>query len=63
MNRNRLLIAVLAVIALGLLLLWQRQRLDQVQACVAQGGLWDGASSICKPDHNRILIQRDLQRG
>ena len=63
LNRNRLLIAALAVIALGALLLWQRQRLDQVQACVTQGGLWDGASSTCKPDPNRIIIQRDLQRS
>ena len=60
---NRLLIAAAAAIALVLLLLWQYHRLDQVQACIMQGGLWDGASSTCKPDPNRIIIQRDLQRG
>ena len=63
LNHNRLLVAALAVIVLGLLLLWQHKRLDQVQACIMQSGLWDGASSTCKPDPNRVLIQRDLQRG
>ena len=63
MSRNRIVLAAVALVVLATLLLWQRQRLNQVQACVAQGGIWDGSASVCKPDPNRILIQRELQRS
>lgn len=63
LSQKRILIALAAAILLAALTLWQRQRFDQVQACAAQGGIWDGQLSTCKPDPNRILIQRDLQRS
>ena len=60
---NKFLISGVVTLALVLLLTWQQHRVKQVTACVDRGGLWNGASSTCRPDLGRITIQRDLRRS
>jgi hypothetical protein len=60
---NKFLISGVVTLVLVLLLTWQQHRVKQVTACGDRGGLWNGATSTCRPDLGRITIQRDLRRS
>jgi hypothetical protein len=62
MSPLRLGIAVLTVIALAALFLWQSRREEILKACLDSGGVWDGAASACR-EPIRPILRRDLQRG
>jgi hypothetical protein len=62
-DMTRFLIAGVVSLILVLLLTWQHHRIKLVTACMDRGGVWNGATSICRPDLGRITIQRDLRRS
>lgn len=62
MSPPRLIVAVLTVIALLALVMWQSQRESIVKACLDSGGLWDGPASTCRQPI-RPILRRDLERG
>lgn len=63
MSRQRIIIAVVSVMMLAALLLWQRQREQLIAACIGASGIWNGPKSRCDPDPHRITIQRNLHRS
>ena len=60
---NRALIAGVLVVIVAGLALWQQSRARLVNTCTAAGGLWDGASSTCRPAPGSPIIQRDIRRS
>jgi hypothetical protein len=61
-SRARIAIAGLTLVALAGLWLWQRERTGQIEACLAQGGVWDGARHGCRPVRGPILERDGLKR-
>ena len=53
---TRWITAILAVLILAALLIWQQQRLALVDACHAAGGWWDGNRSRCRQVPPPIII-------
>lgn len=62
MSPSRWIIAGVISAALVALLAWQLVRERAMDACIAQGGVWDGRNSRCRPPPPRPIIQRDLHR-
>ncbi len=62
MSRQRVIIAVLTVLALAGLLGWQVHRERLVRTCLDGGGDWYGPRSVCKGPL-RPILQRDYQRS
>ena len=60
---TRPLIATALVVVVAGLLLWQQSRARQIAACQATNGLWDGATSTCRPAPGSPILQRDLRRS
>jgi hypothetical protein len=61
-NRRRVVVAALTVLALLGLLGWQAHRERLVKACLDGGGEWHGSSSVCKAPL-RPILQRTYQRS
>lgn len=59
---RRLLVAVLTLLALAGLLVWQWSREREMAACAARGGVWNGPQSRCEAPRGPIL-KRDIERG
>ena len=59
----RWVVAACVSISLLALLAWQHQRTRKVAACVAEGGVWNGAKSVCLAPPGRPILQRDLHRS
>ena len=61
MSRTRLIVmSTVAAMLIGLMA-WQYQRLSRVEACLAEGKIWNGPASRCdtpKP----VILERDLKR-
>jgi hypothetical protein len=63
-RRTKLIIVAGVTLVLGGLVSWQWRRQSLAQACEANGYLWDGAQSICRPPLPGPILKRDgLQRG
>jgi hypothetical protein len=62
MSLWRLSAAVLTVIALAALFVWQSRREEILNACLESGGVWDGPTSACR-EPVRSILRRDLERG
>ncbi len=60
---NRALVAGALVVLIAALAVWQQSRARLVNDCIAAGGLWDGASSTCRPAPGSPIIQRDIRRS
>lgn len=55
--------AVIAVVVLIVLLVWQHERERLVHNCGDLGGVWNGATSSCDFRPGRILMRPNFQRG
>jgi len=59
-RRVRWLIAGAALLVLLALVGWRLRREALMNACLEQGGHWDGAASQCRP--GPLILRPDLQR-
>ena len=62
MSRTQLIIVVFTAAMLAGLIGWQLRRERLVQACLDDGGVWDGPRSLCRPPL-RPILQRGYQRS
>lgn len=61
MSRGRLAVmGVVAVLLLGLVG-WQYVRVGRVEACLAEGKVWNGPASRCEVPRP-VILERELKR-
>ena len=60
---SRRTVAAAVVVVLVALLGWQWSRERTIEACRREGGLWDGASSVCLPAPARPILRRGIERS
>ena len=61
MSRAKLIATVAITALLAMLFGWQLHREHLVEACVANGGAWDGRA--CGPPSLRPMLRRALDRS
>lgn len=62
MSRTRLIIMGVVTLALLSLMSWQFARLKRVEACIADGKIWNGPHSRCDEPRPGPILERDLKR-
>ena len=62
MSRTRLLVMGLVALILLSLVGWQYHRLKRIEACIAEGKVWNGPQSRCDPPRPGPILERDLKR-
>ena len=63
MTRTQMIISLIVVLVLVGLMTWQRHREEQMQACLADGRVWNGPQSRCETPRLSPILKRALERS
>jgi hypothetical protein len=61
-TRVRWIVSMLVLLLLVGLVVWQRQREAQMEACLAEGRVWNGPQSRCESPRIGPILRRALER-
>ena len=63
MSRAQMILAASLIAALAALMAWQRHREGLMQACLAEGRVWNGPVSRCETPRVGPILKRALERS